>query len=1049
MEATLVELWEVRESVGGRWSDPTFSNPSQPSATNVRELHPDPGFTWHGRWLIDSTLQSVDEHGWQYLHKRVNSWGPKRKGGKKCRRRWVRLQVREVPAGTRPIGTGMYKFQLLTIYENQRLSEGRFSSRALKVADHPAFSDAVGGLSPERWMSSGRLGKTRYCAWRSTWQRQTDWEYAVSFKTPADEWTARQMEGSRVRRRQRTQVIQLEVVDPDKMAETAEAALAAASPAPAITPDAATEGTGGEGAASVPESPDRRSNAGTSQGGDNDTARSDGTTATTATPTVAPQDVKVPGPLEWVWTDCELPINVDTLNDVITQKNSRLVTELNAHRKVNNFEATDWVGQGVGRKREVRYVMPKTTMVKATPATEVQEYMVWAPGVAYAVDRLQSAPKLPYGTTFKSRIRDVITATSPTTTRMQSSIQLEWSSSPFAKSMILNGAKKGSKEAMTEIANFMKRWIAKNHREAPTEANTNTPLSPSLSGGEDASHTNSPTAPAAASDANGGTSTGVVSPTDGPHAAAASPDVSIVVSPSSPEERGRSNSSIGSRKSAASVRHPDDSGVEWVDGSNVDTCTVCFRTKFGLLSRQHHCRFCGRVVCSSCSQQRFWYEPSNRKERCCTECAEIETANGNTGASRTPVMRRHRAASDVSSIASMDVSGMSATTHNGFATPRRGLPPILPGGAEDKPGVAPAFMGPLAGTPRIGTPEPSNDDMMAVVAESESEAPMVDDGVVDVSNWKCPHNPMSLNELRKLHKLVDIYSVDNVDILRDVLRASTFEAADLIARVKDVKTSPVWDEWCHNPREKAFLVEEWEKAIVLAILIVDDASSRIEYHSAETAKERDEQRQVRADTESFIKSHKDVICRLATDYEIPEFLGVLSMLNEPDLAYKSMWRATIDRAIETANVHVIADNLQLFKADERVKTFANDFYQKNLDRLSKHLLDYRITELLDAMVAGDTNNAHAAIYCLCQDGFVDVPGGTRALLHRPDYKDDYMNTAERMARRFVEGAEVSALAAVKREQQRLALRRDRPRTPLSSRKSTSSLQSRNRLSPHG
>jgi hypothetical protein len=127
-------------------------------------------------------------------------------------------------------------------------------------------------------------------------------------------------------------------------------------------------------------------------------------------------------------------------------------------------------------------------------------------------------------------------------------------------------------------------------------------------------------------------------------------------------------------------------------------------------------------------------------------------------------------------------------------------------------------------------------------------------------------------------------------------------------------------------------VEEWEKAVVLALLIVDDASSRIEYNPATSVDERDDQQKTRAATELFLHTHKTFICRLATTFEIPQFLGVLSLLGEQGLAYKSMWRATIDRAIETQNVEVIADNLQRFKEDERVKTYENNFYEKNVER---------------------------------------------------------------------------------------------------------------------
>ena len=43
-------------------------------------------------------------------------------------------------------------------------------------------------LSQERWLSSGKIGAYRYCAWRSTWKTASGWAYAEDFTTPEHLW---------------------------------------------------------------------------------------------------------------------------------------------------------------------------------------------------------------------------------------------------------------------------------------------------------------------------------------------------------------------------------------------------------------------------------------------------------------------------------------------------------------------------------------------------------------------------------------------------------------------------------------------------------------------------------------------------------------------------------------------------------------------------------------------------------------------------------------------------------------------------------------------
>lgn len=52
---------------------------------------------------------------------------------------------------------------------------------------------------------------------------------------------------------------------------------------------------------------------------------------------------------------------------------------------------------------------------------------------------------------------------------------------------------------------------------------------------------------------------------------------------------------------------------EWQQDSSADLCGRC-SSVFTLLRRRHHCRHCGGVFCSPCSEQRLWLRPWRRAE---------------------------------------------------------------------------------------------------------------------------------------------------------------------------------------------------------------------------------------------------------------------------------------------------------------------------------------------------------------------------------------------------------------------------------------------------
>jgi hypothetical protein len=66
----------------------------------------------------------------------------------------------------------------------------------------------------------------------------------------------------------------------------------------------------------------------------------------------------------------------------------------------------------------------------------------------------------------------------------------------------------------------------------------------------------------------------------------------------------------------------------WAEDDAVKTCPVCDETNFGLLQRRHHCRMCGRVVCSKCSGKLCLIPDSTytAKERVCDPCFAILAA---------------------------------------------------------------------------------------------------------------------------------------------------------------------------------------------------------------------------------------------------------------------------------------------------------------------------------------------------------------------------------------------------------------------------------------
>ncbi|XP_057587175.1 zinc finger FYVE domain-containing protein 26 [Hippopotamus amphibius kiboko] len=60
---------------------------------------------------------------------------------------------------------------------------------------------------------------------------------------------------------------------------------------------------------------------------------------------------------------------------------------------------------------------------------------------------------------------------------------------------------------------------------------------------------------------------------------------------------------------------------QWVPDESESTCMVCCRERFTMFNRRHHCRRCGRLVCSSCSTKKMVVEGCRENPtRVCDQC---------------------------------------------------------------------------------------------------------------------------------------------------------------------------------------------------------------------------------------------------------------------------------------------------------------------------------------------------------------------------------------------------------------------------------------------
>jgi hypothetical protein len=86
---------------------------------------------------------------------------------------------------------------------------------------------------------------------------------------------------------------------------------------------------------------------------------------------------------------------------------------------------------------------------------------------------------------------------------------------------------------------------------------------------------------------------------------------------------------------------------QWIRDDTVNECMACNNVTFTIINRRHHCRRCGRVVCSSCSQ--YLTLISDVLQRTCIDCYRQSEALGLLNVGGDNKTQRHNGVNDKNS----------------------------------------------------------------------------------------------------------------------------------------------------------------------------------------------------------------------------------------------------------------------------------------------------------------------------------------------------------------------------------------------------------------
>lgn len=390
------------------------------------------------------------------------------------RRKLLRIRVYDDPRTLpRPKGTGTYRFTTVSCFENQRrtAAAGADSSAELIYSaaaldpnrDPPAFTAWDGSPDIERRRSFGYISDDKYCCWRSNWSPAVEWEYCDGFNQDAGRWfgaAKRPPVAARVRRRLLIQVCQIETISEQVQTDLSNGVVSTGVLSPARSSVEETDAAApakldraleGDESASATEI---KSISGTSSLR-RDVAVQDPpvlppeplgcaaeSQARAALTPSATEHVPAPPPM-YTWASVEGVVDapVDTIFSLMfDDPSSKLASALHSRAGHTAVDSGEWDSNC----RVVKYIMAKSALAKACQATERQNLSQKFPGALYTIDAIHTAPDLPFGKTFETHIRTVLSASADdqTKTTISMSSEMKFIKSTMMKKMILNSALK-------------------------------------------------------------------------------------------------------------------------------------------------------------------------------------------------------------------------------------------------------------------------------------------------------------------------------------------------------------------------------------------------------------------------------------------------------------------------------------------------------------------------------------------------------------------------------------------------------------------------------
>ena len=180
--------------------------------------------------------------------------------------------------------------------------------------------------------------------------------------------------------------------------------------------------------------------------------------------------------------------------------------------------------------------------------------------------------------------------------------------------------------------------------------------------------------------------------------------------------------------------------------------------------------------------------------------------------------------------------------------------------------------------------------------------------------------PITIGDLRAIRLLMD--NTEDCARLEAALERCKGQARDNVERIGSVQSgAEVWSKWLGAGTDGAVnleaQIEQWQEIAVRSMIMVDDLSSMIQYMPADGAEGRARNATIREDAELFLKSDPiaSFVTKAAWSAEYPEMLGVISLLDNQELTFKTMWSRTVNHALEMDNAQIVCDQLQRFKED--------------------------------------------------------------------------------------------------------------------------------------